>query len=119
MVFVFQKETIGDLLIVGAQLSQAGLYVCTAQTVVDSASASAKLVVRGKMQYRRRDRNRSGQKKHQTINRRPSEASIYHRITNITHRHTTTTQEMKCNVQKDTMITLNLTDEQTSCLLEK
>lgn len=43
----FQKESIGDLLIVSTQLSQAGLYSCTAQTVVDSASASAKLVVRG------------------------------------------------------------------------
>uniref|UniRef100_A0A8C9ZH30 Contactin 2 n=1 Tax=Sander lucioperca TaxID=283035 RepID=A0A8C9ZH30_SANLU len=40
-------ENIGDLLIVNAQLSQAGMYMCTAQTVVDSASASAKLVVRG------------------------------------------------------------------------
>lgn len=45
---LFQKENIGDLLIVNAKLSQAGVYVCTAQTVVDSASASAKLVVRGK-----------------------------------------------------------------------
>lgn len=44
-----QKENIGDLLIVNAQLSQAGIYTCMAQTVVDSASASAKLVVRGKM----------------------------------------------------------------------
>ena len=43
-----QKENIGDLFIVNAQLSQAGMYTCTAQTVVDSASASAKLVVRGK-----------------------------------------------------------------------
>lgn len=34
-----------------AQLSQAGMYSCTAQTVVDSASASAKLVVRGKMRH--------------------------------------------------------------------
>ncbi|XP_056128734.1 contactin-2 [Lampris incognitus] len=41
------KENIGDLLIVSGQLSQAGMYTCTAQTVVDSASASAKLVVRG------------------------------------------------------------------------
>ncbi|XP_046880541.1 contactin-2 [Hypomesus transpacificus] len=41
------KETIGDLLIVNGQLGQAGLYSCTAQTVVDSASASAKLVIRG------------------------------------------------------------------------
>uniref|UniRef100_A0A3Q4N4V3 Contactin-2 n=1 Tax=Neolamprologus brichardi TaxID=32507 RepID=A0A3Q4N4V3_NEOBR len=41
------KENTGDLLIVRAQLSQAGSYVCTAQTVVDSAAASAKLVVRG------------------------------------------------------------------------
>uniref|UniRef100_A0A8C8HCV3 Contactin 2 n=1 Tax=Oncorhynchus tshawytscha TaxID=74940 RepID=A0A8C8HCV3_ONCTS len=41
------KETVGDLLIVSGHLSQAGTYSCTAQTVVDSASASAKLVVRG------------------------------------------------------------------------
>uniref|UniRef100_A0AAV2M8Y2 Contactin-2 n=1 Tax=Knipowitschia caucasica TaxID=637954 RepID=A0AAV2M8Y2_KNICA len=41
------KETIGDLLIVSTQLNQAGVYTCTAQTVVDSASSSAKLVVRG------------------------------------------------------------------------
>uniref|UniRef100_A0A8C2BEL6 Contactin-3 n=1 Tax=Cyprinus carpio TaxID=7962 RepID=A0A8C2BEL6_CYPCA len=41
------KETIGDLLIVNGQLSHAGTYTCTAQTVVDSAVASAKLVVRG------------------------------------------------------------------------
>lgn len=41
------KETIGDVLIVNAQLGQAGTYTCTAQTVVDSAAASAKLVVRG------------------------------------------------------------------------
>lgn len=44
-----QKENIGDLLIVKAQLSQAGIFTCTAQTVVDSASSSAKLLVRGKM----------------------------------------------------------------------
>ncbi|MED6240532.1 Contactin-2, partial [Ataeniobius toweri] len=43
----FQKENIGDLLIVNAQLSQAGIFTCTAQTVVDSSSSSAKLVVRG------------------------------------------------------------------------
>uniref|UniRef100_A0A8K9V9X4 Contactin 2 n=1 Tax=Oncorhynchus mykiss TaxID=8022 RepID=A0A8K9V9X4_ONCMY len=43
----YHRETIGDLLIVSGQLSQAGTYSCTAQTVVDSASASAKLVVRG------------------------------------------------------------------------
>uniref|UniRef100_A0A3Q3W7P1 Uncharacterized protein n=1 Tax=Mola mola TaxID=94237 RepID=A0A3Q3W7P1_MOLML len=42
------KENIGDLLIVNAQLSQAGMYTCTAQTVVDSALAAAKLVVREK-----------------------------------------------------------------------
>ncbi|KAL0978113.1 hypothetical protein UPYG_G00166050 [Umbra pygmaea] len=41
------KETIGDLLIVSGQLSHTGTYSCTAQTVVDSASASAKLVIRG------------------------------------------------------------------------
>lgn len=42
-----QKETIGDLVIVNGQLSHAGTYTCTAQTVVDSAVASARLVVRG------------------------------------------------------------------------
>lgn len=47
LAFSFQKENIGDLMIKNAQLSQAGMYTCTAQTVVDSASASAKLVVRG------------------------------------------------------------------------
>ncbi|XP_066559318.1 contactin-2 isoform X2 [Amia ocellicauda] len=41
------KETVGDLTIVNGQLGHAGTYMCTAQTVVDSASASAKLVVRG------------------------------------------------------------------------
>lgn len=46
--FPFQKENIGDLMILNTQLSQAGVYTCTAQTVVDSASAVAKLVVRGK-----------------------------------------------------------------------
>ncbi|XP_064156572.1 contactin-2-like isoform X1 [Anguilla rostrata] len=42
-----QKETIGDLLIVNGQLRHAGKYACTAQTVVDSTSAAARLVVRG------------------------------------------------------------------------
>uniref|UniRef100_A0AAR2LCM7 Contactin 2 n=1 Tax=Pygocentrus nattereri TaxID=42514 RepID=A0AAR2LCM7_PYGNA len=41
------SATIGDLAIVNAQLSQAGIYTCSAQTVVDSAVASARLVVRG------------------------------------------------------------------------
>uniref|UniRef100_A0A8C1C148 Contactin 2 n=1 Tax=Cyprinus carpio carpio TaxID=630221 RepID=A0A8C1C148_CYPCA len=41
------EGTIGDLVIVNGQLSHAGTYTCTAQTVVDSAVASAKLVVRG------------------------------------------------------------------------
>ncbi|KAJ8377690.1 hypothetical protein AAFF_G00254710 [Aldrovandia affinis] len=41
------KETIGDLLIVNGQLRHAGTYACTAQTVVDSTSAAARLVVRG------------------------------------------------------------------------
>ncbi|XP_048878465.1 contactin-2 [Brienomyrus brachyistius] len=41
------KETIGDLVIVNGQLGHAGTYTCTAQTVVDNASASVKLVVRG------------------------------------------------------------------------
>uniref|UniRef100_A0A8C1C8B9 Contactin 2 n=1 Tax=Cyprinus carpio carpio TaxID=630221 RepID=A0A8C1C8B9_CYPCA len=41
------RQTIGDLVIVNGQLSHAGTYTCTAQTVVDSAVASAKLVVRG------------------------------------------------------------------------
>lgn len=43
-----QKETIGDLLIVNGQLRHAGIYACTAQTVVDSTFTSARLVVRGK-----------------------------------------------------------------------
>lgn len=34
-------------MIVNGQLSHAGTYTCTAQTVVDSAVSSAKLVVRG------------------------------------------------------------------------
>ncbi|KAG9339729.1 hypothetical protein JZ751_023376 [Albula glossodonta] len=41
------KMTIGDLLIMNGQLRHAGIYTCTAQTVVDSTSASARLVVRG------------------------------------------------------------------------
>ncbi|KAA0707726.1 Contactin-2 Axonal glycoprotein TAG-1 [Triplophysa tibetana] len=36
----------GDLMIVNGQLSHAGTYTCTAQTVVDSVVASARLVVR-------------------------------------------------------------------------
>uniref|UniRef100_A0AAY4CNZ4 Contactin 2 n=1 Tax=Denticeps clupeoides TaxID=299321 RepID=A0AAY4CNZ4_9TELE len=40
-------KTIGDLVIVNGQLGQAGTYTCSAQTVVDTATASAKLVVRG------------------------------------------------------------------------
>lgn len=34
-------------MILNAQLKHAGKYTCTAQTVVDSASESATLVVRG------------------------------------------------------------------------
>ncbi|XP_010221676.1 PREDICTED: contactin-2 [Tinamus guttatus] len=41
------KETIGDLSISNAQLKHSGRYTCTAQTVVDSASESAMLTVRG------------------------------------------------------------------------
>lgn len=41
------KETIGDLLILNGQLGHAGSYTCSAQTVVDTATATAKLVVRG------------------------------------------------------------------------
>ncbi|OXB67185.1 hypothetical protein ASZ78_015826 [Callipepla squamata] len=41
------KETIGDLAILNAQLKHSGQYTCTAQTVVDSASESATLTVRG------------------------------------------------------------------------
>ncbi|XP_053104155.1 contactin-2 isoform X2 [Hemicordylus capensis] len=41
------KESIGDLMVMNAQLKHAGRYTCTAQTVVDSASESATLVVRG------------------------------------------------------------------------
>ncbi|XP_070604993.1 contactin-2 [Erythrolamprus reginae] len=42
-----RKENIGDLVVLNAQLKHAGRYTCTAQTVVDSASESAVLVVRG------------------------------------------------------------------------
>uniref|UniRef100_A0A803TTJ1 Contactin-2 n=1 Tax=Anolis carolinensis TaxID=28377 RepID=A0A803TTJ1_ANOCA len=42
-----RKENIGDLMVLNAQLKHAGRYTCTAQTVVDSASESATLVVRG------------------------------------------------------------------------
>lgn len=45
--YALQKETIGDLIIINVQLSHAGIYMCSAQTVVDSAVASARLVVRG------------------------------------------------------------------------
>nr|XP_033773484.1 contactin-2 isoform X2 [Geotrypetes seraphini] len=41
------KEAVGDLTIIRAQLRHAGRYTCTAQTVVDSTSASATVVVRG------------------------------------------------------------------------
>lgn len=44
---VSTRETIGDLKIINVQLAHSGKYMCTAQTVVDSASASAVLVVRG------------------------------------------------------------------------
>ncbi|KAM8860475.1 contactin-1a isoform 1-T2 [Synchiropus picturatus] len=37
----------GDLLIKNAELKHAGKYTCTAQTIVDNATASATLVVRG------------------------------------------------------------------------
>uniref|UniRef100_A0A4W3JB79 Contactin-2 n=1 Tax=Callorhinchus milii TaxID=7868 RepID=A0A4W3JB79_CALMI len=41
------REAIGDLTITHAELRHAGTYMCTAQTVVDSTSAHATLVVRG------------------------------------------------------------------------
>ncbi|XP_025061329.1 contactin-2 isoform X2 [Alligator sinensis] len=41
------KEAIGDLTILNTLLKQSGKYTCTAQTVVDSASESAVLIVRG------------------------------------------------------------------------
>ncbi|XP_075052200.1 contactin-2 isoform X1 [Mixophyes fleayi] len=40
-------EAVGDLRIVHAQLRHAGKYTCTAQTVVDRASALASLLIRG------------------------------------------------------------------------
>ncbi|XP_053560666.1 contactin-2 [Bombina bombina] len=40
-------EAVGDLHILRAQLRHAGKYTCTAQTVVDQASASASLLIRG------------------------------------------------------------------------
>ncbi|MBN3298345.1 CNTN1 protein, partial [Amia calva] len=41
------KESSGELLIKNVQLKHAGRYTCTAQTIVDNATASADLVVRG------------------------------------------------------------------------
>lgn len=48
-----QKEAIGDLSISKAQLRHSGRYTCTAQTVVDSASESATLTVRGNSLWER------------------------------------------------------------------
>lgn len=42
-----QKETVGDLTILSAQLHHGGKYTCMAQTVVDSASKEATVLVRG------------------------------------------------------------------------
>lgn len=42
-----QKETIGDLTILNAQLRHGGKYTCMAQTVVDGASKEATVLVRG------------------------------------------------------------------------
>ncbi|XP_063308238.1 contactin-2 [Pelobates fuscus] len=41
------NEAVGDLHIINAQLKHAGKYTCTAQTVVDLASASGSLLIRG------------------------------------------------------------------------
>ncbi|CAN0062907.1 unnamed protein product [Lampetra planeri] len=41
------KETVGDLVIRDVQLLHEGTYTCLAQTVVDTASAKANVVVRG------------------------------------------------------------------------
>uniref|UniRef100_G3U977 Contactin 2 n=1 Tax=Loxodonta africana TaxID=9785 RepID=G3U977_LOXAF len=41
------KETVGDLTILNAQLRHGGKYTCVAQTVVDSASKEATVLVRG------------------------------------------------------------------------
>lgn len=42
-----QKETIGDLTILNAQLRHGGKYTCMAQTVVDGTSKEATVLVRG------------------------------------------------------------------------
>lgn len=42
-----QKETVGDMTILNAQLRHGGKYTCMAQTVVDSASKEATVLVRG------------------------------------------------------------------------
>ncbi|MBZ3880677.1 Contactin-2 [Sciurus carolinensis] len=41
------KETVGDMTILNAQLRHGGKYTCMAQTVVDSASKEATVLVRG------------------------------------------------------------------------
>ncbi|KAM4795803.1 contactin-2 [Rhinophrynus dorsalis] len=40
-------EAVGDLHIINAQLRHAGIYTCTAQTVMDQASVSTSLLIRG------------------------------------------------------------------------
>uniref|UniRef100_A0A8C0RH19 Contactin-2 n=1 Tax=Canis lupus familiaris TaxID=9615 RepID=A0A8C0RH19_CANLF len=52
------KETVGDLTILNAQLRHGGKYTCMAQTVVDSASKEATVLVRGPP---RSPRRRSGE----------------------------------------------------------
>lgn len=47
LVLCVQKETVGDLTILNAQLRHGGKYTCMAQTVVDSASKEATVLVRG------------------------------------------------------------------------
>ncbi|XP_049626577.1 contactin-2 isoform X2 [Suncus etruscus] len=41
------KETVGDLTLLNAQLRHGGKYTCTAQTVVDSVSKEATVLIRG------------------------------------------------------------------------
>uniref|UniRef100_A0A8C6VAA4 Contactin 6 n=1 Tax=Naja naja TaxID=35670 RepID=A0A8C6VAA4_NAJNA len=43
----FERDSVGDLMIRNIQLNHAGKYTCTVQTLMDTLSASAEVIVRG------------------------------------------------------------------------
>lgn len=46
--FFLSKDSVGDLMIRNIQLNHAGKYTCTVQTLMETLSASAEIIVRGK-----------------------------------------------------------------------